>query len=179
MKNNFKDVFGMRIRRQYFNFPIFITFLVFWLCFGFFTFIPLFRGNFDFENWKNDVFASALAIRIFIFPCSIFSVLNRFFFGKIVCVLNEEGIHYKDGFIKWNDVLSIKYHITHIGRFRFRPAYIDVVCKNETIQIKSVPLYMLSIIKNFNTDIKTNNDKMIWAIVAIIIIPIIISAVVR
>ena len=50
---------------------------------------------------------------------------------------------------------------------------------NKTIQIESVPLYMFFIVKKFNADIKTKNDKMIWVIVATIIItPIIISAVV-
>ncbi len=177
--NHLKDLIGERIRHQYFNFPIYIFLSILLLAFEIVTFIPLFESDFNFNKWTEDIFASVFTITIFIAPCIVFSVLNRFFFGKIVCVLNDEGIHYKDGLIKWNDILSVKYNITHIGRFHFRPAYIDVVCKNKTIQIESVPLYMFSIVKKFNVDIKIKNDKMIWVIVTTIIItPIIISAVV-
>ena len=177
--NNLKGLIGVWIRRQYFNFPIYIFLSILLLAIEIVTFIPLFESDFNFDKWSEDVFASIFTTTIFIIPCIVFSVLNRFFFGKIVCVLNEQGIHYKDGIVKWNDILSIEYNITHFGRFYFRPAYIDVVCKNKTIQIESVPLYMFSAIKKFNVDIKTKNDKMIWVIVATIIItPIVISAVV-
>lgn len=177
--NHLKNLNGVRIRHQYFNFLIYILLTILIVVIEMVTFIPLFEGNFNFGKWAEDIFTSIFTITIFIVPCIVFSVLNRFFFGKIVCVLNEEGIHYKDGLIKWNDIVSIEYNITAVSRIHFRPAYIDVICKNKTIQIESVPLYMFSTVKKFNADIKTKKDKMIWVILATIILaPIIISAVI-
>ena len=176
--NHLKDITGIRIRHQYFNCPIYMSLCILLIVSLMTMFVPLFENDFHFSKWMDDIFEAVFAITIFIVPCTILSVLNRFFFGKIVCVLNGEGIHYKDGLIKWNDILSIEYNITEFGRTRFRSAYIDVVCKNKTIQIKSVPLYMFSLVKKYNADIETKKDKMVWVVIAAsIIISIIISAV--
>ena len=177
--NHLKNISGAKIRRQYFSFLIYMLFSVLIAVVEVVTFVPLFRDNFDFNKWVEDVFTSVFIAAIFIVPCIVFALINRFLFGKIVCVLNEEGIHYKDGLVKWCDILCIEYNITAVGRFHFRPSYIAVVCKKRTIQIESVPLYMFSVAKQFDSDIKTRIEKMFWIIVvAIIILPIIISAVV-
>ncbi|MBR3979253.1 MAG: hypothetical protein IKJ94_06495 [Oscillospiraceae bacterium] len=174
-----KDLIGIQIRRQYFNIPIFIFLSVLLLAFETVTFVPLFESNFSFNKWLDDIFASVFTLSILIIPCVILSVLNRFFFGKIICVLNEEGIYYTDGLIKWDDILGIRYHITFLGRTHFQPACVDIACKKATIQIKSAPLYMLSVAKKYNPDINIKKDRMIWILVAsVIVIPIIASAVV-
>ena len=142
------------------------------------TCIPLFDGNFNVEKWTEQVLVSVMVAGIDLVLCVGLSVLNRFFFGEIVCVLNEDGIHHKDRLVKWNDILGVEYTVTHVARFYFRPAYVDVVCKNETIRIASVPLYMLSLAKKFNPNIKIKRDVTPLVIAAaILIIPIIISAV--
>lgn len=107
---------------------------------------------------------------MFILPCLVLSALNRFFFGKLVCVLSEEGIHYKDGLIKWDNISHIKYTPTVFGRHHFWPANMDVVCKNETINIVSVPLYMFPAVKKFCPDIKTKMDKTFFTMLAILLI---------
>lgn len=170
--NHLKDIAGERIRRQYFNVPILLFISTLVMVFEFLVFASLYEGNFKLDKWMQDI-TGILTIIIWVVPFVVLSVLNRFFFGKIVCVLNEEGIHYKDGLIKWSDILSIQYNMTGFGHVDNR-AYIEVVCKKITVQIKSVPLYMFSIVKKFNSDIKTKKDKAIWIYVAItIILPII------
>ncbi len=175
--NHLRDLIGVRVRRQYFNLPIYMFLLIFLLIVESFAVISLFEGNFNFEFWIEDVvLKSLITLGIFVTPCIFLSTLNRFFFGKIVCVLNEEGIHYKDGLIKWSDIKCIEYSITAMSRQHFQTAYVDVVCINTTIRIKSVPLYIFSLVKKFNADIKTKHDKTIWVLLTVvIIIPLVCS----
>ena len=174
-----KSLRGVKIRRQYFNVCIF-----FLLCFALgvfqsFTFIPLIEGYFSFSEWRENL-ASPLALMVLSAPLIFFSILNRFLFGKIVCVLNEEGIHYKYGLIRWDRIVRIEYQIASYSK---NPRYhqhacIAVVCKNTTIKIQSAPLYILSAAKKFRPNIKTKIDKTIWlTLITITAAPIIIPLV--
>lgn len=177
MKNNpLKDISGTPIRHQYFNFPIYIVLFVLLVAFSIITFVPLFEGNFNFSKWMESAFSCVFMALVFIIPFLVLSVFNRFFFGKIVCVLNEEGINYQDGLIPWNDISCIKYNMTYFGKAYFQRASIDVICGETLIQIKSVPLYSLSVAKKFHTDIKIKMDKMLWVIIAILIVASILTA---
>ena len=171
-----KDVGGVRIRRQYFNYPICIFLSVWLICVEVGTCLYLVEHSFHFDQWRENMLDLTFIVAKFIAPFLVLSVLNRFFFGKIVCVLNEEGIRYKNGIIKWYDIVSIKYHIMDLNKFHYRPSYIDVVCKNKTVQIKSAPLYMFSFVKKSNADIEIKTDITVWGILALhILAPIIIT----
>ena len=179
--NPLKNIDGVRIRRQYFNGPIYVLFSIWVLIIVIFAIISFSDGNFSFYKWLDVICESAFTIAIFIIPWIILSVLNRFFFGKIVCVLSEEGIHHEGGLIKWNNISRIEYNIPTLNRYPLRliAAHIDVVCKNETIKITSVPLYMFSVVKKSHPDIKTKMDKTVWGLVALTIFIIIIHMAVR
>ena len=42
-------------------------------------------------------------------PIILASVLNRFLFGNLVCVLTRQGIHTESAFIEWDKVSQITY----------------------------------------------------------------------
>lgn len=179
MKRNYlNDIEGIRGRRQYFNLPIYIFLVGFLISVEICTLIPLFEGNFEPNTWLEDIYTGTVTIAILILPFLLLSVFNRFFFGKIVCVLNDEGLHFKDGLIRWNDIVCLKYSATCLSQRHFRVAYVEVACKNENIKIKSAPLYVMSAVKRFNPNIKTKTDKsVLWIVAVVIIIGAIVSAI--
>ncbi len=177
MKNNpLKDISGTPIRHQYFNFPIYIVLSTLMVAISLITFVPLLEGDFNSDKWIEEFFSIVFLAAIFIIPCLVLSVFNRFFFGKIVCVLNEEGINYQDGLIQWHDISCIKYNMTHWGKFNFRHASIDVISGETVIRIKSVPIYAISVAKKYYPELKVKMDKMLWILIAILVaVPIISS----
>ena len=73
--------------------------------------ISLSMGEFNLSKWLSDLLVSAEVCFGFAIPFIILSFLNRRYFGKIICVINEDGIHHKDGLIKWDDIVKIEYEI--------------------------------------------------------------------
>lgn len=170
-KRQLSDIEGMQIRRQLFIVPIGYALLVFMICLEVFTIMPLVEGTFDINKWLADVREGVTVMVLFVIPCVILSVLNRRYFGRIVCVLNDGGLHHEYGTIQWGSIRSMRFHPTQIGRRRFTPAYMEVVCENTTVRLESVPLYVCAKAKQFNADIKTGVNKnlfYIWLAVSIV-----------
>lgn len=76
-----------------------------YLCFS------LSMGEFNLSKWTSDLLISVEVCLGFAIPFIILSLLNRRYFGKIICVINEDGIHHKDGLTKWDDIVKIEYEI--------------------------------------------------------------------
>ncbi len=168
--NSLKDLDGIRIRRQFLNYFIFILMLIFLFFLIIRTLNPIFDGYFSFVPWLESIGMLVLKICGLSLPFIILSVLNTFFFGKIVCVINEYGIYYNNGFISWEDVLLLKYEMVELGRFHYYPTYITVVCKDRKIEITSAPLYMYFVAKKFKHNIRIRIDKTVFVYVAIPVI---------
>ena len=99
-KNHLREIEGDKIRWQYFTWPIVILlFCMLFVPYCIFVF-SLYAGNFNLSNWLSGLLVSFEVCLVFAVPFFILSVLNRRFFGKIICVINEDGIHYKDGLLK-------------------------------------------------------------------------------
>ena len=109
-------------------------------------------------------------------PFLILSALNRRMFGKIVCVLNEDGIHYKDGFVRWNEIVKMEYEIDIPSRTNHQFCRAIVYTSKEEIVMQHAPLFLLSKVKKQNPDIQTgvskNSKWMVgFLLVALLIIP--------
>lgn len=77
-------------------------------------------------------------------PLLLLSLCNRFFFGRIVCVLDERGIHHADGLVRWEDVKHIDYEIEIKGRHSNTPCSATVYHKNGyKIELTGAPLRIL------------------------------------
>ncbi len=172
MKNNdFRDVHGVRIRRQYFNYIILDLLMIFLFFFIMRTFTPM-LGGFDIREWAKSVGSLILKIGGIGLPFAVLSVLNLFFFGKTVCVINEDGIHYRNGLIRWDDILYLKFNCVTYSKFRnYYPSYITVVCKDNLkgIEITSAPFFMFFAAKKFKADIRIKTDKALLIYPGIVI----------
>jgi hypothetical protein len=77
-------------------------------------------------------------------PLLRLSLCNRFFCGRIVCVLDEKGIHHAHGLVRWEDVKHIDYDIEITGRHSNAPCSATVYRrKGAPIELEHAPLRIL------------------------------------
>ena len=87
------------IRRRYFRVFLLVLAAVF-LTVGIMTLTySLAHGTFDGSQWAQGMLDSAKVTGVLAIPLVLLAVLNRFVFGKIVCTLDEEGLHCSEGCI--------------------------------------------------------------------------------
>ena len=181
LKNNAKkqaltldELGGEKIRWQYFNTYIYIMF-------AFLPAIPVMiimqelrKGNFDI--WKCQVILlwamSVIAViyGIFIGPFIILSIFNRFTFGKILGVINEDTLFLENREISIKDIVKIIYQPRGMSRSKISFSYATFVVqlnKNDTesFDVIHFPIYGLRKIKKYNKEIKLSCDKYIWFLI--------------
>lgn len=166
MKREIKDC---KIRWQFFNIPIYALIIGFFMLTVIFFSAALANGNFDLTKYLSNVFVPAKILFSFAVPLVVLSVLNRYCFGKTVCVLSEEGIRYRNAFIEWNKVNKVEYEIELPSKTRPHFSYAKIVTEKDDIKIVHAPLYILSEIKKMQPHIKveiTKSSKFFVAIIA-------------
>lgn len=86
-KNHLREIDGDKIRCQYFTWPILI--LLFCMILVPYCLFLFYLGEEEFNllKWLSDLFVSVEVCLVFAIPFIILSVLNRRFFGKIICVI--------------------------------------------------------------------------------------------
>ena len=108
----------------------------------------------------------------------ILRILNKRYFGKIVCVLTDDGIRYDEGFIGWDCISKIEYVIDLPSRYRYDPkrkCRAVVYTENKTIILYHAPHSILQSVKKFKPQIKTqlsNGSK--WLIAILTLLPIVL-----
>ncbi len=156
-ENTLKGIDGKRIRRQYFNIPlIYLYSLMFVIPYAIFV-ISACTGRFNAAAWPSTIWISIWVGFCFSLPLLILRTLNRHFFGRIICVLTEEGIHYPTGKIRWETIEKIEYAIDTKPRYKSdtKKAYRVIIYTHggKHILLPNTPLYMISQIKKYNKDI--------------------------
>lgn len=177
---DFRDIEGKKCRWQFFNYPIgILVFMIFYIPLGFVIF-DMQMGGRDVSKWLRFFATGTKIIFIFIVPLIILSLLNRRFFGKIVCVINERGIYYKGGFIPFEKIKKIEYEISFYGRrTRFDSCHAMIYTDGEEIRLSHAPYYLIRLAKKFRPDIpaaiskKTVVTFIISVAVAIVLLPFI------
>lgn len=162
-----KKINGERIREQYFNVFIYLLiFLVFIPCTILFTISTIAGGPGTKFNSIADVFDFILlAVKYLILPV-VLSVLNRFVFGEIICVLDDVGITFSGGFIRWDSITDIVYVIDFPTKVSFGCCYARVIGKNLDMKIYSAPVFLLLRAKKYNKNIKVRYSK--WSIAMLV-----------
>ena len=100
---------GQKIRRQYFNIPIYFilsvdaALLALWAGLGFQN------PEITLTYWLKISGILLLVSAGLLLPLGMLSVLNRFCFGKIICVLDKKGLHHDGGFVCWGDIKKAVY----------------------------------------------------------------------
>jgi hypothetical protein len=180
-KNELKGIDGKKIRRQYFNVPlIFLFFLMLGIPYAI-TVISLALGKYEQYELSSTFGISILVCAFFSLPFLILRVLNKHFFGRIICVLNEEGIHHPKGMLKWEAIEKIEYAIDSKPRYKSDPARVFRLIVyyaqgTKHIVLEKFPISLLSRIKKYRKDIDIRIEGVtsllpsILAIAAIIIL---------
>ncbi len=159
--NYFDEIPGTRVRRQYFDLPLKITVIMAVLLTELFTIFNFSISDFYFDEWIEFVFEST---GWFLIPISIFlllSVLNKTVFGEVVCVVNQQGIYYKYGHAKWENIAWIKHNLPFIHKTVCVSEYIQITLKSESrIDVEHIPKYVLMVAKNKFKKIKVRGDAV-------------------
>ncbi len=180
-KNDLRGIDGKKIRRQYFNAPLIFLFSIMLGVPYAITLFSLTIGNHGQYELSSTFGTSILVCAVFSLPFLILRVLNKHFFGRIICVLNEEGIHHPKGMLKWDAIEKIEYAIDAKPRYKSDPAktfrlvaYYAQGTKH--LVLEKFPISLLSRIKKFRKDIDiriqgtTSLLPPILAVAAIIIL---------
>lgn len=178
-KHHLREIVGDKIRWQYFTWPLLI--LLFCMIFvPYCTFVfSLSMAEFSLSKWFSDLLISVEVCFGFSIPFIILSFLNRRYFGRIICVVNEDGIHYQDGTVKWEDITKIEYEIELPGgtvRKEHLFCHAVVHTKKENITLIHAPRYVLSTVKKYrpsmDTGISKNSKWKIGLVILIIVIAV-------
>lgn len=175
-----KKIEGQRIRRQFFNIPIYFI-----LSFDLAMLCGLTAGcikDDDFSRWP-EIGGFLMAVSApFLLLLLLLSLVNRFFFGEIICVINDQGLHYHNGFIRWSQINQAVYEPDLPGEIGWR-----ICCCNELhLTVKSfqketkivldhAPLLLLRIIKQHRPGIPCKMSR--WGTAVILSLSLGISVV--
>ncbi len=157
-ENNLKNVEGKKIRRQYFNIPLIILYsMMFAIPYTIFV-ISWCVGKLDIYALPSTFWISIWVLFLFSVPFLVLRSLNKHFFGRIICVLNEEGIHYSNkGKLRWETIEKIEYVLVSKPKYKndtgksFRAIIYTKGGKH--IVLDNSPFYIVSQIKKYQKEL--------------------------
>lgn len=160
-ENNLKAIEGKKIRRQGFVIPLTILYsMMFAIPYAIFA-ISWCLGKSETYDALSAFWVSVVLCFLLSVPFLVLRLLNKHFFGKIVCVLNEEGIYYASkGKLCWDSIEKIEYIINSKPRYKSDSGktwrVIIYTHGGKHVVLEKAPLYCLSSIKKYqkNLDIK-------------------------
>ena len=175
------EIQGKKLRRQFFTFFVLLPYcLMLYVPYcGLVFSIQL--DKFDIYKWLELLGTSFVCCFAFSIPWIVLKLLNCFFFGKIACVLDSNGIHHENGFIKWHHITKIEYNINLPSKYHFsssRPCHAIVHTMQEEIYLDFVPIEILYYAKKHNSKIKTSLAPgiktmfILLIVAAVLIIPL-------
>ena len=128
-----------------------------WIPYAIITF-SLCDGDANFYEWPSVISMSLLICFSFSLPFLILRTLNKHFFGRIICALNEEGIFYSnEAKIRWETIQKIEYVIDSKLRYKNDKGnsyrLIIYTQGNKHIVLNKVPIYIISVIKKYRKNI--------------------------
>lgn len=181
IKSIYKNTDGYKIRVQYFNYFLFAEFCGFLMVLTMLIMNTILDGVGTKINSPAEIVSAFLVFAVLTSPVWILSLLNRRFFGKVVCVVNEEGIIYQNKIMKWEKIEEIKYQISlpsWSSNIKRGGSYARIIGNNLDIQIKSAPSMLLGKAKKYNKNVKANLKKSSILILTMVPLAVIVFAVV-
>ncbi len=161
-ENNLKCIQGKKIRRQGFIIPLTILYsMMLAIPYSIFA-ISWCMGKLDTYGSPTTFWTSVLVCFLFSVPFLVLRSLNKYFFGKIICVLNDEGIYYANkGKFGWDSIDKIEYVIDSKPRYKGDSGKtwraIIYTHGGKHVVLEKAPLYIMSSIKRYQKsfDVKT------------------------
>ena len=166
-----RDIPGETIRRQYFNIPIFFVLVVYMSLTLALLITSVAEEKPSLEDWWAFAKALTAIAGLVLLPLAVLSVLNRFFVGEILCVLNEKGLYYEEKeavrLIPWRELRRVSYQPDIPWRSGYRShcycnrAEITVQSfkKKKQFELYHVPYILLRKIKKYAPDIHCGLTK--------------------
>jgi len=178
-KNHLREIDGDKIRWQYFTWPLLILlFCMIFVPYCIFVF-SFSMGKFNLSEWVSALLVSIEVCGGFAVPFIILSLLNRRYFGKIICVINEAGIHYKGGLVKWEDISKIEFEIELPGGVVKREnlfCHTVIHTRKQKITLIHTPIFLIFKVKKhkpfIDAGVSKNSKWMIGFIIALLVIAV-------
>ena len=179
-----RDIPGEKIRRQYFNIPIFFVLVVYMSLTLALLITSVAAEKPSLEDWWAFAEVLTAIAGLLLLPMAALSVLNRFCFGEIICVLNEKGLYYEDEavrFIPWRELRSISYEPDIPWRSGYRwhcygnwaEITVQSFKKKKQFTLYHVPYMLLGKIKKYAPDVHCGLTKFgVALVVAMALLPV-------
>ena len=111
-------------------------------------------GKLDAYGSPSAFWVSAVMCFLLSVPFLVLRSLNKHFFGKIICVLDEEGIYYANkGKLCWDSIEKIEYVIDSKQRYKSDSGkawrVIIYTHGGKHVILEKAPLYIISSIKRY------------------------------
>ncbi len=181
------NIKGTKIRFQFFDSIIYAYIAIILFIFIIITEFFLIMDGFLFQKIL-EILYTCLKLLLIITPLIPLSILNKFFFGRIICIISEDGIYYEDRLIEWNELSNLRYIIPDYLSRRFwrfyssgkKTARIEASYKGigipKIVDIMSAPFYSLFVIKRYSPKTKIKGFKILLvAFVGIIFLTAILT----
>ncbi len=157
-----KAIDGVQIRRQYFNVPMVILLQIYLVVLETVLFVPLFHGGFSVQRMVDEIGGATVGVALLLLPLAILSVINRYCFGKVVCVLTDGGIHYSKGYVAWEEMRKLEYDYPSPSKHRSIPSSLIILQKRKKAYIPEVPHYALKQIRRFRQTLPVKVSRAPW-----------------
>jgi len=160
-KNRLSNVDGQKIRRQYFNGILYFGTIcvVPYILITYFMNLLLGKESGALQHFSDVVYVF-LGFLIIMIPIMILSVLNRFLFGDVVCVLEKEGLHHKEGFIIWDAIVKMEYELNIPSKERKYFCYVSITKHSRFgAEIIHAPYFLLKEAKNYHPSLEVGLSK--------------------
>lgn len=138
-------------------------------------------NGFILSEFLSTVWLCFSVFAVVLSPIIALALLNRFLFGKILCVINNDGIQLENDRIQWQEIKRI----TYIPEVFNRGAEYSRVCVTRSrssgepvdIVINHFPVYGLQVIKRICPQIEVKFHKIFIGVLAAIptLVAVIIS----
>ena len=159
-ESSWKTIPGQKIRRQYFNIPIYASLVFVHMAVSAVTAVVALDPEITMASCLEDLVVILLLGAVVFLPLVLLSLLNRFFFGEVICVLDEKGLHYDGGFIWWQDIKKAVYEPDIPHRLARRIFCMNRLCltvkpfaKERVIELDGALFFLLRKIKKHRSDV--------------------------
>lgn len=159
-KNPLLNIEGEIIRKQYFNTCVIYICVMFVFVSIAMAFASASQGRREFNDFVANIGTILSTVFVLALPFVLLSVLNRRYFGKVVCVLNGDGLHYDGGTLSWDDIERIEYDISLPSKSRYRPCKAVVYTKDCSYEIIHAPFFLLSRARKYSPFLPTALSRL-------------------
>ena len=166
-----KNVDGTKIRWQYFSVYIYALLSFLPAILIMISILDIKAGKFDWANITDGILTEVIILS----PLFLLSFANRFIFGKLICVVNENGLYLENDFIPWEKIKKIEYHPEIPQKHRVNFTYATVMVEDSKfheyeLDIVHFPIYGLRRIKKYAPDMKITTSRSQKILIAVILL---------